>query len=94
MSSLGGALISGVGFGAGSEVAHRAVGSMFGGGSEHGGQREDKPQNQKTAHKEDACGWEMKEFYKCMDENQSQISSCQYLFDIMQQCRKDAEMNA
>ena len=38
MSGLGGTLMQGMAFGAGSEVAHQAVRSMMGGGSGHGGQ--------------------------------------------------------
>ena len=34
-SGMGGALMSGIGFGAGSEVAHQAVRSMMGGSSSH-----------------------------------------------------------
>ena len=37
MSGLGGTIMQGMAFGAGSEVAHQAVRSVMGGGSGHGG---------------------------------------------------------
>ena len=40
MSGLAGSMATGMAFGAGSEVAHRAIGSMMGGGSGHGGHGE------------------------------------------------------
>ena len=36
MSGLAGTMVQGMAFGAGSEVAHRAVGAMMGGGSGSG----------------------------------------------------------
>ena len=36
MAGLAGTMASGMAFGAGSEVAHRVVGSMMGGGSDKG----------------------------------------------------------
>ena len=38
MSGLGGTLMTGMAFGAGSEIAHQGVRAMMGGGSGHGGQ--------------------------------------------------------
>ena len=38
MSGMGGMLMSGMAFGAGSEIAHQGVRAMMGGGSGHGGQ--------------------------------------------------------
>ena len=42
MSGLGGTIMTGMAFGAGSEIAHQAVRGVMGGGSGHGGQ--DQPQ--------------------------------------------------
>ena len=44
MSGLGGALATGMAVGAGSEIAHRAIGSMMGGGSSHGEAVQQQPQ--------------------------------------------------
>ena len=38
MSGIGSTIVTGMAFGAGSEIAHQAVRSVMGGGSGHGGQ--------------------------------------------------------
>ena len=47
MSGLGGTLMTGMAFGAGSEIAHQAVRGIMGSGSGHGGQEvQQQPQQQ------------------------------------------------
>ncbi len=49
MSGLGGTLMTGMAFGAGSEIAHQAVRGVMGGGSSHGGHQEVQQQPQQMA---------------------------------------------
>jgi coiled-coil-helix-coiled-coil-helix domain-containing protein 2 len=57
MSGLGGTLMTGMAFGAGSEVAHQAVRGLMGSGSSsHGGQQENAPQQYQAQQAPTAYG--------------------------------------
>ena len=56
MSGLGGTLMTGMAFGAGSEVAHQAVRGLMGsGGSGHGGQAPQEGQQQQQIQQQPAA---------------------------------------
>ncbi|MEW5305195.1 MAG: hypothetical protein WDW36_007754 [Sanguina aurantia] len=92
-SGLMGSLVTGAAMGTGSAIAHRAVDSMMGprGGSEAAApappqqqQQQYQPQQQSNG---EACGSHVKSFSECMSRNNGDMSSCQFYFDSMQQCK-------
>ena len=83
--------MQGMAFGAGSEVAHRAVGGLMGG---HGQQAQGYDQGQgyeQAAPQQqsfDQCGRENQDFMSCLQSNSHDVGSCQAYLDIFKQCRQ------
>jgi hypothetical protein len=91
MSGLGGTLMQGMAFGAGSEVAHRAVGGLMGGSGGHAGYQE-QPQEQggyAAPPQQEVCQMENMNFMNCLQSNANDIGSCQSYLDLFKQCRAD-----
>lgn len=98
MGGLGQTLVTGMAFGAGSEIAHQAVRSVMGGGS-HGGHSEPKTvenqqpieqNNQNNAQpKQNPCMEYNNKFIDCLRYNNNTISMCQSIFDDMKSCEKN-----
>ena len=85
MSGIGGTIVQGMAFGAGSEVGHQAVRAvMGGGGSSHS---EPAPAAPAAASTEDPCKLDWINFNKCMDEKRD-TGACQWYYDIMKECQQ------
>lgn len=83
MSGLGGTLMQGMAFGAGSEVAHTAVRSMMGGSSsshQEGGQEAPQAVNE-------PCFQQNQDFMNCLQYNKNDIGMCQSYLDLFKQCK-------
>jgi len=96
-SGLGGVLAHGMAFGAGSEVAHRAVGGMMGDNRgqpvivEQGGQPAYQQQyNQGQQEQTNKCQFESTQFIQCLKDHDNQIGDCQDVFEKLKVCEKSA----
>lgn len=84
MSGMGGMLMSGMAFGAGSEIAHQGVRSMMGGGSGHGG----APAEQAPAQGAPMQQQQQQEQEQYVDYSQQQVNPCQDFNLNFVQCLK------
>ena len=82
MSGLGGTLMQGMAFGAGSEVAHQAIRGVMGSGSGHSEGERSAPQVQN-----DPCFSQNQDFMNCLQFNKNEISMCQSYLDLFKQCK-------
>lgn len=85
MSGLGGTLMQGMAFGAGSEVAHQAVRGIMGTGS-GSGHSEAAPQSAPQTFNE-PCFQENQNFMNCLQFSKNDISQCQSYLDLFKQCK-------
>ena len=83
MSGLGGTLMQGMAFGAGSEVAHQAVRGIMGSGSS--GHQEGYQQAPQTVN--EPCFQENQNFMNCLQYNKNDINMCQSYLDLFKQCK-------
>jgi hypothetical protein len=77
----------------GSTVGHvigGGISSMFGGGSNQP-QQVQQPMQQEQQPVSNMCEPDQKAFMKCLDQNQNNISACQFYLDMMKQCQADAK---
>lgn len=88
-------MAQGVAFGAGSEVAHQAVRSFMGGGSGSSGHAEPAAAPAAAAPMSAAstsapvCQMPQQDLYKCLQEQNGNVSACQYYFDALKQCQQN-----
>ena len=89
MSGIGSTIVQGMAFGAGSEVAHRVVGSMFGGGNKEQPIQQAPPPVQATppSNVPTVCRDDYIAFTKCMKENNSSVSACDMYIQSLQACQ-------
>ena len=96
MSGIASTVVQGMAFGTGSAIAHRAVGGVANAMS---GDSEPQTQQQNaTAETQQndgkSCEIQIGKFYDCLDEHDGNIGACQFFFDMMQQCQKDASQQS
>jgi len=98
-------VMDGLAFGTGSAIAHRAVGALFGGGG--GGAAAAAPAAEAAAPAAAAaappsfsaarsavdCTPFQRDFTTCLQENRSDIASCQIYMDSFNQCTADAKLS-
>jgi len=82
MSGLGGTLMQGMAFGAGSEVAHQAVRGIMGTGSSN-----HQESYTDTQAQPEPCSSENQNFMNCLQYNKNEISMCQSYLDLFKQCK-------
>ncbi len=95
MSGLGSTLMTGMAFGAGSEIAHQAVRGVMGGGSHGNGnsvqeskqevQQNSQPQQQ---YQQNPCQNYNMKFVECLKGNGNDISDCQNFFNDLKTCEQ------
>ncbi|GAB9476898.1 hypothetical protein Gpo141_00013956 [Globisporangium polare] len=94
LSGLMGTVASGMAFGTGSAIAHRAVGAVagsFGGSSDAEHQEEPVAQAAEQAQPQaQVCFRDQKAFLDCLNVNQNDISSCQFYLDQFNQCKQQS----
>ena len=101
MSGLAGTVMTGMAFGAGSEIAHQAVRGIMGSGSGGHGQApaQEAPQQQQAPaqyaqgqyqQQENPCQGFNMNFVNCLKQNSNEITMCQSYMDMLQQCERDA----
>ena len=93
MGGLGGMMMTGMAFGAGSEVAHQAVRGLMGGQSsqvptEYSQSPIDSNTSANTQPASLKCQPEVNEFYDCMNKNGDSLSMCQPIYDKIKECMK------
>ena len=88
LSGIGSTIMTGMAFGAGSEVAHQAVRSVMGGGSHQNEATEHQqaPQQQQQ-YQANPCQVEMNNLSGCLSQNDN-IGYCQNYSDILKNCKQ------
>ena len=99
VSGMMGTVVQGMALGAGSEVGHMAVRSMFG-GSGGGHQEAAAPQptqatsapapvyNSSSFGNGGSCQLPQQDLYKCLQEQNGNAGACQFYFDALKQCQE------
>ena len=86
MSGLAGTVMTGMAFGAGSEIAHQAIKGIMGSSSS---QKEAAPSQAPAAvTQQDSCYYENKDFMSCLERSANDVSACQSFLDIYKSCRE------
>jgi len=93
MSGLGSTMMTGMAFGAGSEIAHQAIRSVTGGGShghvENATQQELNQNHEETPKvQQNQCFSFNQKFVDCLKISGNDISDCQNLFNDLKSCEK------
>ncbi len=93
MSGLGSTIMTGMAFGAGSEIAHQAVRGVMG-GSSHGSNNQVQPQQevqqveQKQQVQQKSCLSYNQKFVECLKVSGNDISDCQNFFNDIKSCEQ------
>ncbi|CAM9161396.1 unnamed protein product [Discosporangium mesarthrocarpum] len=92
LSGMASTMAQGFAFGTGSAVAHRAVGavagSFGGGGSEAPAQPQEVEQYQAPTN---PCEVDKQNFSYCLQQNNNDVSSCQFVFEALQTCQMESK---
>eukprot|EP00475_Leptophrys_vorax_P008456 TRINITY_DN1548_c0_g1_i1.p1 TRINITY_DN1548_c0_g1~~TRINITY_DN1548_c0_g1_i1.p1 ORF type:complete len:156 (-),score=39.06 TRINITY_DN1548_c0_g1_i1:156-623(-) len=93
MGAMASTVAQGFAFGTGSSIAHRAVDSVM--GPRHSGAETDSVVDQAmpaaVAPKQMSnCQMDLSNFQQCLSQNNNDIASCQFYFDMLNQCQKGA----
>lgn len=98
LSGMAGMVMQGMAFGTGSAVAHRAVDAIAGPRTmqvEHTGDegQEAQPASQyaPSASAAGPCGDEFTQFNQCVSDSAGNISSCRFMYDVLQQCQQNSQ---
>ncbi|CAG9322182.1 unnamed protein product [Blepharisma stoltei] len=83
IGSIGGTIMQGMAFGAGSEVAHQAVRGLMGNSSSNYAQ-ESQSQPQPI---QEPCYQQNQDFLNCLQYNKNDIGMCQSYLDLYKQCK-------
>ena len=90
--------MQGMAFGAGSEIAHRAIGGMMGGHGGHGAQPAQQPQQSADQGGYDQgqygaqpqpCMNEQNDFTSCLMNNATNIGYCQNFLELFKNCQSN-----
>ena len=86
LSGIGSTIAQGMAFGAGSEVAHQAVRSWFGGG--HSTAQAQPAAQEATTQRGNSIGCQMENdnLVNCLKFHTSDISQCQDYMSLLKQC--------
>ncbi|CAN1167402.1 Uncharacterized protein C6C3.02c [Linum perenne] len=94
LGGIGSTIVQGMGFGAGSAVAHRAVDAVMG---PHTIQHETVvaeaagiPAPTANSLSADGCNVHSKAFQDCLNSSGSDIGKCQFYMDMLSECRRNA----
>ena len=102
MSGIGGAVVTGMAMGTGSEIAHQAIRGMMGSGSSGHGQQAPAQQTQQAGapvqyaqqsyeqqQEQNPCSGFNTSFLSCLKDYSGSINMCQMNMDSLMQCEKD-----
>ena len=87
MSGLAGTVMTGMAFGAGSEIAHQAVRGIMGSGSSSHNEATAPAQAAPEQTQQDPCYYQNQDFMSCLQRSANDISACQSYLDIYKSCR-------
>ena len=93
---LGGMVAQGMAFGAGSAIAHQAIGGVarsLSGGSDEQGSSNDHTggAGYNTQFEGQVCGDNQKRLYECLNNNDGDAARCQWFFDSLKECQDQAK---
>jgi hypothetical protein len=89
MGGIGGMVAQGMAFGAGSAIAHRAIGAAADGLSGSGAEGVTEGQEQRQQQDLGPCGEPKNLLYQCLEQQQGSASACQYYFDALRTCQEN-----
>jgi hypothetical protein len=95
MSGIGSTIASGMAFGTGSAIAHRAVGAVAGSMGGGGGEAEHAPAEvagdsmMQQQQLQGSCGQDKTMFFECLQVNRGDQQACSFLYDQLQQCQRE-----
>jgi len=77
---------------AGSFIGHVVADKVLGGGDRQQGAPVEAlpPQNENFANN-NPCAWPLHSFNSCMVQNNNNFPTCQFTYDILQQCNRDPQ---
>merc|ERR1719264_2066619 len=78
-------MMTGMAFGAGSEIAHSAIRGVMGGGG-HEQQPVQQQQTEQAPAQQQMCQNENNQFIECLKFSSNDISSCQNYLDMLKSC--------
>ena len=93
MAGLASTVASGMAFGTGSAIAHRAVGAVA---NSFGGSEESSTPVQAGAvdpgfqqNSAGACSNDKQMFFECLQQNKGDQESCKFLYNMLQDCQRN-----
>ncbi|CAM9300099.1 unnamed protein product [Phaeothamnion confervicola] len=92
LAGMAGTIAQGFAFGTGSAVAHRAVGAVANsfGGSDAAPVQEQQAAAAPAAAAANACDVDQQNFYNCLQRNNGDVSSCNFLYESLQSCQRNS----
>jgi hypothetical protein len=87
MSGLGGMVMTGMAFGAGSAVAHQVVGGLMGSGNSHQDAPAQSAPAQTAEPQQDPCYYQNQDFMTCLQRSSNDVAGCQSYLDVFNSCR-------
>lgn len=87
LGGIGSTIMTGMAFGAGSEIAHQAVRGVIGSGSKESTEHQAPQQQQQQQQQMQPCQNEIYNFSQCIS-NEANLSYCQGLSDALKSCKQ------
>ena len=84
-----GMVAQGMAFGAGSAIAHKAIGAVADGMSGGDEGSEGAVTEQAQAQDLGPCGEPKNMLYQCLDQQSGSATACQYYFDALRTCQEN-----
>ncbi|CAM9935680.1 unnamed protein product [Ascophyllum nodosum] len=92
LSGMASTMAQGFAFGSGSAVAHRAVGAVMGGGGSSSAEHAEQPSAQSNQQPQiDPCDMDKQNFGQCLQNNNNDVTACQFVFEALQTCQMEAK---
>ena len=93
MGGMAGMVAQGMAFGAGSAIAHRAIGSAADAmsGGDEGEEGSAVNESQQTAAQSGPCGEPKGMLYQCLETQSGSATACQYYFDALRSCQENQQ---
>ncbi|CAM9779942.1 unnamed protein product [Pylaiella littoralis] len=94
LAGMASTMAQGFAFGTGSSIAHRAVGSIVGGGGSGSSEPEAENAQEPSTHQQlqsDPCDMDKQNFGQCLQNNNNDVTACQFVFEALQTCQLEAK---
>ncbi|CAM9373185.1 unnamed protein product [Ectocarpus sp. 6 AP-2014] len=93
LSGMASTMAQGFAFGTGSSIAHRAVGAVMGGGGSSAPVEQAQEQAPQAYQQPpvDPCDVDKQNFGQCLQNNNNDVTACQFVFEALQTCQIEAK---